>query len=167
MINITNFIKSLKISWFRRLVNNSDNPWNYLFKNSVAPIDTISQQGNFKIKQLAQNSKNKFWQSALYALYDYISKISLEEPHNILNIPLWYNTNISDYPLYIKSWYNQGIKALGDVLDTDYNILSKEEIYQKYKVETDFFLHIFAYRKQYYLLKHNIEHLNNISYNRL
>ena len=77
MINITNFIKSRgseKISWFRTLVNNSDNPWIYLLKKSVAPIDidTISQLRNFKIKQLPQNSKNKFWQSALYALYDYI-----------------------------------------------------------------------------------------------
>ena len=92
-----------------------------------------------------------------------ITFISLEEPQNILNIPLWYNTNISDYPLYIKSWYNQGIKALGDILDTHFNIHSKEEIYQKYN-----FLTYFRIQKavSYYLSKYNIEHLKNISYNR-
>ena len=46
MIDINFFIKSLKISWFQRLVNNNDNPLIYLFKHSIAPVDTITQLGS-------------------------------------------------------------------------------------------------------------------------
>ena len=60
MINLKHFIKSLKISWFRRLILDSDNPWIHLFTNTVAPIETIAQKGNLRIQQLAQNSGNKF-----------------------------------------------------------------------------------------------------------
>ena len=99
MINLKQFIKSLKISWFRRLITDSDNPWIHLFTSTIAPIETITQMGNLRIEQLAQNCGNKFWKSALYALYDYLTKVSIEEPHNVLNIPLWLNSNISRFPL--------------------------------------------------------------------
>ena len=97
MIDIRNFIKSLKISWI--LVNNSYSPWIYHFTNSIASVDTLSQLGNLRIRNLAQNTRNKFWQSALYALHNFTEKVSQDEIHNVLNIPLWLNSNFKKFGL--------------------------------------------------------------------
>ena len=156
-------MKSLKISWFRRLVNNLDNPWIYLFKHSIAPVETVIQLGNLKIQHLARITKNKFWQSALDALHYYTEKISLY----VLNIPLWLNSNISKYPLCINSCYNKGITTLGDILDSNHIILSKEELYNRYLVETYFLTYLRIHKAvTKYLSNNNILDLNHLSHDR-
>lgn len=39
MTNLINFIKSLKISWIRRLLKSDNEPWAVLFKSSIANIN--------------------------------------------------------------------------------------------------------------------------------
>ena len=165
MLDIKNFIKSLKISWFKRLIDSNDNPWIHLFKNTISPIHSLYELGDLNIISIIQTTNNEFWRSALLALKDYLSKVSLEESYNIFNIPLWLNSNISKYPIYLKSWSKQGISTLGDVLDLNYNILSPENLFSKYKVRTDFLTYL-RLRSVItsYILNNNILQLNNLSY---
>ena len=166
MLDITNFIKSLKISWFRRLIN-SESPWMNLFRNTIAPISSLYELGNLNIKSIAHKCKNEFWKTALSALHDYLIKVTVDENYNVLNVPLWLNSNLSTYPLYIKSWHNKGISTLGDVLDSNHNLLSTKEISDRYSATTDFLTYIRLKKiVTNYILDHNILQLNNLSYTR-
>ena len=167
MLDIKNFIKSLKISWFRRLIENTDNPWIYPFRTTIAPVYSLYELGDLNIISLARNSKNEFWKSALFALKDYLAKVSLEESFNVLNVPLWLNSNISKYPIYLKSWSDKGISTIGDVLDSNYNMLSPEEIFNKYNVNTDFLTQLRLRRVvTSYISNNDILQINNLSYTR-
>ena len=48
----------------------------------------VYELGDHNIASLVQSTNNEFWRSALMALKDYLTKVSLEESHNIFNIPL-------------------------------------------------------------------------------
>ena len=167
MLDINNFIKSLKISWFRRLLENNDSPWAHLFTNTITPVNALFELGNLNTLSAANKTSNKFWQSALLALHDYQSNISLKEPHNILNIPLWLNSNISQQPLFVQSWYNKGIKTIGDILDLNYEILKQEDIANIYNARTDFltYLRIKISVKEY-LTSILVTEIKNLSFNR-
>ena len=79
----------------------------------------------------------------------------------------WLNSNISNYPLYIKSWHNQGISTVGDVIDSNYNILPIEEITNIHNVRTDFLTYLrMKTNVTKYISKYNIPQINNVSYTR-
>ena len=47
MPNVEQFIKSLKCTWIRRLVNSSDSPWVKLFELSYCPVSELLKYGPF------------------------------------------------------------------------------------------------------------------------
>ena len=59
MLDIKHVIKSLKISWFRRLVDNTDNPWIYLFKNTISPVHCLYELGDLNIISLVQTTNKR------------------------------------------------------------------------------------------------------------
>ena len=80
MLDIANFIKSLKISWFRRLFKNLDSPWMNLFRSSLYEL------GNLNNKSIAHESNNKFWKTALSAIHEYLIKATVDDNYNVLNV---------------------------------------------------------------------------------
>ena len=81
-------------------------------ENFVQCIYSLFGKGSLNIISFAQNRNTELLQTAFFALEEYLVKVSLEESYNICNVPLWLNSNISTYPLCLKSWHNKGISIL-------------------------------------------------------
>ena len=52
--------------------------------------------------------------------------------YDIAQSCLWYNTKLSSMTLYFPDWYKHNIYLVGDVIDPEGNILSFEDITEKY-----------------------------------
>ena len=49
---------------------------------------------------------------------------------------IWHKYQLSKYPLFLVSWYNKGIRLVGDILHEDGSIISHTELNSKYKCPT-------------------------------
>ena len=70
MTHISFYIKSLKISWIKRLLN-TDSAWKHIFYHTLETDQLkIESFGNYA-KLLAQRTTNDFWKETLVAFGDY------------------------------------------------------------------------------------------------
>ena len=113
MLDIYNFVWSLKCSWIKRLTLNYK-PWMDIFiaMNSSDVVSKILDFGDSFIKKMIKQN-NIFWQDVLQSWlqvenilnknHDYIKKF-------ISSVPLWYNSLIisEDHIFFIKIWYQNG-----------------------------------------------------------
>ena len=62
-----------------------------------------------------KKENNAFWKDVDNSWLKYIETI-IAIKENSLNIPVWYNSNIrvANKTVFIKSWYEKGIKVLQD-----------------------------------------------------
>ena len=136
MINLENFIKALKITWFRRLIKQKNSPLYNLFESTIIPIDKLTIFGYQYIDLKLPKIKNKFWHDALLS-WTYMCKQI--EPKNYLELcqlPIWYNPSISKHPLFLPELYNKGINLIGDVLDDNGQIFTREELINRTRLNT-------------------------------
>ena len=92
MIDINAFITSLKVTWLRRLILNSENDnWNLLSGLNLNELVCLGDQGfECKIRSL----HNPFWRDFLNSLHTFYSVMKIEELDDILCTPLWCNSNL-------------------------------------------------------------------------
>ena len=142
MINIYNFIKGLKVSWIRRLINNmNDNSqWSELFNGFYGKSDKLTTLGGklgewfFKKRQIT----NEFW---LEVFNSWKQLCRVQEPKSNIEINsscLWYNYQFSDNPLYFDKWSRQGIRQVGDILDASGAVMTLEMLGLKYNLNINF-----------------------------
>ena len=67
MIDICTFIKSLKITWIRRLTSNCTAPWYNLTQDIIGSIYKLIVFGSDWSLKNAQKIKNDFWKDVLYS----------------------------------------------------------------------------------------------------
>ena len=60
MINIENFIMSLKITWLRRLIKSDNTPLHNLFETTIIPIDKLLTFGYQYLEIQLPKIQNKF-----------------------------------------------------------------------------------------------------------
>ena len=132
MIDLEKFVMSLKVTWLRRALK-SNSPWVALFQSTIM-TDMAKFQiagSTFAIKQ-SQSITNNFWISVLHAwniLFQKYKPCNLEQ---IMSTPLWYNPKMSTENLYLPTWYKKGIRTFSDVIDSDGNFITAEELRKKY-----------------------------------
>lgn len=118
MVHLDSYIKSLKLSWFRRILQSKDNLLSTLY--SVITRSTISkllQLGSDYPKKLSNSINNLFWKETLISYSDYIDIVhkSLDAQH----IPVWFNPQIKidKKSLFFESLYKKGFMYLSDFLN--------------------------------------------------
>ena len=94
MIDIDNLISSLKITWFRRLLNTDNKPWAKLLVSSINGFSKIFDMGPL-LKLLINKAKNPFWRTALESYVTFFSINKSNDPDDLLSAPIWYNPMIS------------------------------------------------------------------------
>ena len=135
MISAGNFIKSMHIKWFNRLMK-SEAPWTHLYSSIVqAPLEHLLNFDTVYNEITISNTTYCFWKSALTALLDFRKlKCFCAEDSDILYTPIWYNNSIrvAGQPVYYKLWYRMGIQYIGHLLKEDGSFLSYTEFSEKY-----------------------------------
>ena len=100
MVNIFNFEKSLKTKWIEKLVKHPTLPWNYLLRESVGSLKTLTIMGGNWIFNIL-NKANQFWLNVFNAWKEFCQK---EQPTS--------NTNV----VYSCLWFNGHLKHTCDVI---------------------------------------------------
>ena len=99
MTNINYFIKALKISWLRRVIQNSDECAWYSLSN--IDFTHIFSMGSGYAAMIRQTINNPFWKEILCHWSEFCDSVSVESVYQVLDSPIWYNGNLNkDQILY-------------------------------------------------------------------
>ena len=110
MVHVPSSIKSLKLSWIKRLFN-SEATWTHLFFASFkTDLFKLQLFGNSYANLILSKYKNEFWNEVLLILYDFQNiNATLDMNNNdILVSPIWYNDKIliGDSPIFKKNLFD-------------------------------------------------------------
>ena len=131
MINLSEFIKALKISWFQRGIQNSEK----IESNSLIKIDfnKFFSWGPGYSVELSKNLHNLFWKDCLNSWSKFCNVCKEESVNHILCSPIWFNNNLNrGQNLYINNWFKKGIKQVSGVLDIDGNMYQFDALKETY-----------------------------------
>ena len=133
MINVHAFIKSLKVSWVRRIFCGPECQWLTLFNEMYTYTGKLhfeSMWGNVLIKKIS----NPFWVEVIENWQILCRKQQPISNSDLMNTSIWYNPKISREPLYFSKWFNTGVLQLGDILNDKGKIESFETLQKKYSI---------------------------------
>ena len=137
MPHIYSFIKALKISWLRRVIQQANNTTWYIL--NPIDFDKVLSLGGEYARNLAVNIRNPFWKDILISWADFCKEVKSEEIKCILSSPLWLNTHLRNgHNLYVNNWYSKGIKTIGDILDDNGNFYTFDQLKEIYRVRGTF-----------------------------
>jgi hypothetical protein len=107
MINLDAFIKSLNLTWIRRLlIQNST--WSNLFcEITKCDILHLFKFGKDDLRQKAFSTTNTFWKETLLYFTEFVHIVQLKNFDAFLLEPLWYNDKIKiqNKTIMIKKLY--------------------------------------------------------------
>ena len=125
MTNLKLFDQSLKVSWLKRLKDETDG-WEELPRKYR--VENILIFGDSYTKTLLKRIEEPFWKDVVKACQAIQVKI-YDTGVRAFNMPLWYNSRISIN--FRKDWLKKGYYNLSDILDRDGKILILEEMLQR------------------------------------
>jgi len=136
MVNINNYINSLKLSWIRRFVlqQNSGNifPQKY-FLNEIITLGPNNQGYTPRVD-------NQFWADVILAWerfgHNFYQKFEPTNFIDILSQPLWGNPWINIE--YIRPWYTKGIHYVRDIIKPDGILKSIIDLKSEYSINITF-----------------------------
>ena len=140
MIDITAFMKALKLTWIKRLFTQYTSPWLILFQKTICSASSLVEFGTVWCKNLTHKITNQFWIEILSIWADFSDKDFIKTNADILSSPIWYNPKISSLSMYFSKWFKAGIKYVGDIVGTNGTIMSLGEIENKYNIKISNFL---------------------------
>ena len=138
MVDISSKDVAVKCSWVRRLTDDSPGFWKELVEYFIPNSKKLFWSGNLKVSDGIKLMKHNsiFWRNIVrsWCIYNFFTPTSIEE---ILNQQLWYNSFIlvGGQPIYKKSLHTKGISLLRDIVNEDGNIMSIEQIVNKYQLD--------------------------------
>ena len=139
MLDLTCFIKGLKISWVRRLYKNTCAPWIHLVPLFVGSVNKVLFFGSSWSFLIAQKMNNQFWKDVILAWHDLIKNISENNGNYSTNLgPLWYNPFISDTTTIIPQLYSKGVISPIDLISANGELMTKESIALNFNIHIDF-----------------------------
>ena len=157
MLELEKFIQALKLSWIKRLTNSAHNPqWITLFETAISPIHELFTLGSFYSQKIANQTRNNFWSQVLMAWKDFSEIPNIKTLQDLYSEPLWYNPVISDYPFFLKQCYIKSLANVGDNLDKNGNITTRNDIIQMYNIVNLDYLTYFRLSKMAKIAKKKI-----------
>lgn len=138
MLEMNKFIMSLKCSWLKRLIKGKKS-WIDIFEaiNGVQIVNKLLDFGDAFISECVIPKNNVFWQDVFNSFLCVIKSFNGSfVKENLPSIPVWYNTNIKVgmKTLFIKSWYEKGVKIISDFLDVDGNLLPHDIFQHRFNI---------------------------------
>ena len=162
--SIREYIQSLKLSWFRKLLDvTNDQKWKHILLMRCPELNQIRKYGG---KHLSKCLVNPFWKDVFTAYSDLHYKIDLNTSQEMLNEPFFCNAKfkINNKDFHFAKWTDKGIFYIKDLIKDNGCFLGHDEFQNKYGIDTMFLKYygcISAIRK--YLRKENILLETNVS----
>ena len=138
MVEIHAFINSLKITWLRRIILNSETDnWSML---SGIDFSKIVSLGDCHFKSISKKLSNPFWKDLTYSLYLFCIAVKPQGIEDILCSPIWCNSNFSlnNETFIFKDWFDKGIRNIFDIVDINGHLYNFEELQRTYSLKGTF-----------------------------
>ena len=155
MIDFELFMKSLKITWIRRLFMSGNSPWlNVLQAETSICINKISNFGH-QYFSILQRTLNPFWQDVFEGWKTMLATSQIRSTEDILKAPLWYNPLISEEPFYLPDWFQRGVITVSDVISNN-KVATYDEICQKFSCHFNYLNYLTVkFKINIFLTKYN------------
>ena len=132
MVQLCSFTKALKITWLRRILQQTDNTtWSTLSNINFAHLFIY---GGTYASQQTLNVINPFWRDFLKAWSHFCNVCDIDSIQHILDSPIWFNTNLIQENLFINDWCKKGVTNIADLLDEQGNFYQFETFKRIYNV---------------------------------
>ena len=130
MIEVDTFMKSLKLTWLRRIL---------FTKNKYSDFVCL-QYGSKYIDSNTINIDNEFWKDIILSLNVFLDKVKPSSWNELLSTPIFDNQSIKvgGNVRFYRSWENKGILLINDLLDLNGDLLSYAEFQTKFGLQTNF-----------------------------
>ena len=116
MIDIESRIKSLRLSWLPKLLNNSEKPWKYIcnfWLHKIGGVPLCLHYNCSNMDMIALCKKHKFppFYLDLLSTWAGIHYVNILKVNDISKEIIWHNTNIKflNEAIYFKDWVDNGI----------------------------------------------------------
>ena len=131
MVDITLFEKSLKLTWIRKIISNTNVPWLNLLLDTVGNLSRIKSLGPVWCQKIVKKC-NSFWNNVFNYYMGFCNQQEIKSNSDILHLNVWLNERIQK-DMFLPHWEKQGIRIVGDLVDSAGVLLSREQLGQDYR----------------------------------
>ena len=136
MVELRSFIKALKVSWLRRILQQSDTGgWKELASINFSEIFSF---GGICAAKLSSNLQNPFWKDLMQVWSEFCEAVPVENIKQILICPIWHNDRIGNGQLFLRNWWDMGIRVINDLISEEGIFYSFEQLKAKYNIRSTF-----------------------------
>ena len=133
MLDLTCYLKALKITWVRRYITKCET-WRAIARANIDSKVEFWLMGHAALRRKATRIKNKFWSEVLFALADFKEVYRGE----VTTSPIFFSDVTKFKYTWIKEWYEKGVRTLNDLLKADGTLMGYDEIKETYKINASF-----------------------------
>jgi exonuclease III len=147
MIDVKSMISALNISWLDKFYIKDGKKWKVIPNLCCHPLSVEEFAMCSYKKDYIPKELPPFYKQCLLSL-DKCKEFDKDNTDDILNQGIWFNKNITvgGKPLYYPTWWNGGIKILGDIVDHNGELLQPDVLEAKYNIDMSNFLEYFSLR---------------------
>ena len=157
MINLSEFIHSLKLTWLRRFYNADEASWSSTVFNFYikTQIEFAFEGGATYLSSKLDHISNPFYKDVVIALIRLKQKLHNDCKFNKrTDIFLWYSDilKVDDKPFILRDWYDKGVRYVSDLVNNEGCLYNFNHFQSIYNVKTNFlrFFGICQAIKSYY-----------------
>ena len=140
MIHISSFVKALKLTWIRRILQTNSSWVNLFIESTQCSINSLCDFGNEYLRSRLKEITNPFWKDVLHSLCDFVTLLPKRNISAALKSPLWHNCfiKIDKRPIFIKKWHDSGITLIQDLFTDNGDFMTLYDFQQKYNFTPPF-----------------------------
>ena len=138
MMDINAFMKSLKLSWIRKVIQ-GQNKFTSLARKLI-DFNILCNTGSLYAISAVKNITNAFWIDVLTIYSDFVKSINIDSVDKLVDMPLFFNNCllINNKYIFWKYWYDDGIRFVKDIIKDSGQILSLQELQAKMNKPVNF-----------------------------
>ena len=137
MINIFNFEKAQKLKWLKYNVLQMKQDGCSLIDIELQNLKNITVLGGERILKY-QKTLNPFWKVVLSYWKDFCVSQQIVSNNDIACSAIWFNRWLNTEGIFYANWSKKGINFINDIIDTNGNVLSLQNLKEEYRFNINF-----------------------------
>ena len=137
MIDVNSFIKSMKVTWLKRLYQ-SQHDWANILRKELPPVHELLTYGCKALAKVKNKLHNPFWKEVIEAWSEFCATNKLNKDQ-ILTEMLWFSNASKFSTSIVKSWDSKGLRFVADLINNlTGKLYSKEDLEKAYGIRMTF-----------------------------